>query len=122
MQLYYLIYLIDYLDNHVRLCYRSFGMVNKQGTPSYAVYEIDPDQPVYVIGVASQLTKLPIWTLRVLDREGIVKAKRSEGQTRLYSLNHVRRLMHIHGLMVEQGVNVQGVRVILRMETRTEYY
>ena len=97
-------------------------MVKPQSTPEHEAFKIQPDEPVYVIGVVSQLTKLPIWTLRVLDREGIVEAKRSEGQTRLYSLNNLRRLVHIRELLIEEGVNVRGVRVILRMETRTEYY
>ena len=81
-------------------------------------FEIDPAEPVYVIGIVSQLIRLPVWTLRILDREGIVKAKRRQGRWRLYSLNDLRRLVHVRRLLVERGVNVQGVRVILRMETR----
>ena len=96
-------------------------MVRGQRVPAYAQFEINPDEPVYVIGVVSQLTGLPVWTLRALDREGIVRAKRSVGQTRLYSLNHVRQLVHIRELIMEEGVNVHGVRIILRMEMRTTY-
>lgn len=97
-------------------------MVRRQEGPQSEAFEIEPDEPVYVIGVVSQLTKLPIWTLRALDREGIVRAKRSEGQTRLYSLDDLRRLVHIRELLIQEHVNVQGVRVILRMEMRTAYY
>ncbi len=78
-------------------------------------FAIETDEPVYIIGVVSDLVQLPIWTLRVLDREGLVKPKRRAGKARLYSLNDVRSLLRIRQLMVEQGVNVQGVRVILRM-------
>ena len=84
--------------------------------PADTHFEIEPDEPVYVIGVVSQLVRLPVWTLRVLDREGLVKAKRRAGRARLYSLEDVRRLLRIRRLCVEQGVNWQGVRVILRME------
>ena len=85
-----------------------------------AQFDIDPNEPVYVIGVVSQLIRLPIWTLRILDREGLVKAKRREGHWRCYSLNDLRRLRQIRQLIVEQGVNVKGVRVILHM-TRVTY-
>lgn len=79
-------------------------------------FDIGPDEPVYVIGVVSRLVRLPIWTLRVLDREGLVKAKRRTGRARLYSLHDVRRLIRIRQLCIEEGVNWDGIRVILRME------
>jgi DNA-binding transcriptional MerR regulator len=86
-----------------------------QQTPEFA---IDPEEPVYVIGVVSHLVRLPIWTLRILDREGIVKPRRRAGRARLYSLEDMRRLIHIRHLCQEQGVNWQGVRIILHMESR----
>ena len=82
-------------------------------------FSIEPDEPVYVIGVVSRLVRIPIWTLRALDREGLVKAKRRRGHARLYSLADVRRLIVIRRLVVEQGVNIRGVRVIMRMTVRS---
>ena len=79
-------------------------------------FAIDPQEPVYVIGVVSRLVRLPIWTLRILDREGLVKPRRRSGRSRLYSLHDIRMLLRIRRLCVEQGVNVAGVRVILQME------
>jgi len=81
-------------------------------------FDIEPDEPVYVIGVVSRLVQLPIWTLRILDREGLVKPKRRDGRARLYSLEDLQRLAQIRRLMIEEGVNVQGVRVIMRMQVR----
>lgn len=78
--------------------------------------DIDPGEPVYVIGVVSQLVRIPIWTLRVLDREGVVKPKRRVGRARLYSLKDMRLLVRIRPLLIERRVNIEGVRVILRME------
>lgn len=83
-------------------------------------FAIAADEPVYVIGVVSELVQLPIWTLRVLDREGLVKAHRRAGRSRLYSLADVRRLRHIRVLMIEQGVNIQGIRVILQIRTPSD--
>ena len=57
---------------------------------------IDPQEPVYVIGVVSRLVRWPIWTLRILDREGLVKPKRRSGRARLCSLHDIRMLLRIH--------------------------
>ena len=82
-------------------------------------FVINPEEPVYVIGVVSRLVRLPIWTLRILDREGLVKPRRRVGRARLYSLHEVRRLLRIRRLLIDQRVNVEGVRVIMRMERTT---
>ena len=81
-------------------------------------FDIDPAEPVYVIGIVSRLVRLPVWTLRILDREGLVRPKRRAGRARLYSLRDMQRLVHIRRLCEEHGVNRHGVRVILRMETQ----
>jgi DNA-binding transcriptional MerR regulator len=86
--------------------------LNRQ--PAEPQFEVAPDEPVYVIGVVSELIELPVWTLRVLDRQGVVKAKRREGRGRLYSLNDLRLLSLVRRLMIDEGVNMQGVRVIIQ--------
>lgn len=88
-----------------------------RATPeSQAQFDLDPNEPVYVIGVVSQLIRMPMWTLRILDREGIVKAKRRDGRWRLYSHNDLKQLIHVRRLLIEQGVNMKGIRVIMQME------
>ncbi len=77
---------------------------------------ISPDEPVYVISVASKLVDLPIWTLRQLDKAGVVCPKRVGKKSRLYSLKDIKRLEYVHYLMEEKGVNVRGIRIILEME------
>jgi DNA-binding transcriptional MerR regulator len=79
-------------------------------------FAIDPGEPVYVIGVVSHLVRIPIWTLRLLDREGLVKPRRRRGRARLYSMKDVKRLARIRQLCVERRVNLEGVRIILQME------
>lgn len=91
-------------------------MRRKPIEPPGQEFAIRPEEPVYVIGVVSHLVRLPIWTLRVLDREGLVKPKRRRGRARLYSLQDIRRLFRIRQLCVERRVNLHGVRVILTME------
>ncbi|MCM8800600.1 MAG: MerR family transcriptional regulator [Candidatus Omnitrophica bacterium] len=79
---------------------------------------ISPDEPVYVISVVSKLVDLPIWTLRQLDKAGIVCPKRVGRKIRLYSLKDIKKLEYIHFLMEEKGVNINGIRVILELESK----
>jgi len=80
--------------------------------------QISPDEPVYVISVASKLVDLPIWTLRQLDKAGIVCPKRIGKKSRLYSLKDIKRLEYVHYLMEEKQVNVHGIKIIIEMETK----
>jgi MerR family transcriptional regulator/heat shock protein HspR len=77
---------------------------------------ISPDEPVYVISVVSRLVDLPIWTLRQLDKKGIVRPKRIGKKSRFYSLKDVRRLEYVHYLMQDKHVNIHGIRIILEKE------
>lgn len=74
---------------------------------------ISADEPVYVISVVSRLVDLPIWTLRQLDKAGVVCPKRIGKKSRLYSLKDVRRLEYVHFLMLEKRVNIRGIKFIL---------
>jgi MerR family transcriptional regulator/heat shock protein HspR len=78
--------------------------------------KISPDEPVYIISVVSKLVELPVWTLRALDKAGVVKPKRVGKKSRLYSLKDIRKLEYIHYLMEEKGVNIKGIKMILELE------
>jgi MerR family transcriptional regulator/heat shock protein HspR len=78
--------------------------------------KIAPDDPVYVIGVVSRLLEIPEWTLRSLEKEGLVRPKRSARRCRMYSFEDIKRIEYIYYLMEEKGVNIRGVKVILEME------
>ncbi len=84
--------------------------------PLFDIY-ISPDEPVYVISVVSRLVDLPVWTLRQLDKSGIVCPKRAGKKNRLYSLKDIKKLEYVHYLMTDKRVNIHGVRVILQKET-----
>ena len=79
---------------------------------------ISPDEPVYIISVVSKLVDLPVWTLRALDKAGVVRPCRKGKKNRLYCLKDIKRLEYIHYLMEDKGVNIQGVKIILEMEKR----
>jgi DNA-binding transcriptional MerR regulator len=70
--------------------------------------------PIYTIGAASRLTGIPIWTLRWIERHGLLRPTRTAGRQRLYTDVDLTRLKDVRGLM-EQKVNLAGIRVILRL-------
>lgn len=84
--------------------------------PLFDIY-ISPDEPVYVISVVSKLVDLPVWTLRELDKKGVLRPKRIGKKSRLYSLKDVKRLEYIHYLMEEKRVNIHGIKIILEKES-----
>lgn len=77
---------------------------------------ISPDEPVYVISVVSKLVRIPVWTLRQLDKAGVVCPKRIGKKSRLYSLKDMRKLEYVHFLIEEKHVNISGVKIILEKE------
>jgi len=77
---------------------------------------ISPDEPVYVISVVSKLLDMPVWTLRQLDKQGIVCPKRIGKKSRLYSMKDIRKLEYISYLMEEKHVNIGGIKIILEIE------
>jgi MerR family transcriptional regulator/heat shock protein HspR len=80
--------------------------------------QISVDEPVYVISVVSKLVDMPIWTLRTLDKAGVVRPKRIGKKSRLYSLKDVKKLEYVHYLMEDKNVNISGVKIILEMEAK----
>jgi len=81
---------------------------------------IDPDAPVFVISVAAQLAEMHPQTLRGYDRLGLVVPGRSRGRGRRYSLRDIARLRHIQHLSQVEGINLEGIRRILVLESELE--
>lgn len=77
---------------------------------------INPEDSVYVIGIVARLVKLPVWTLRELDKKGVVHPKRINKKTRCYSLKDIKKLEYIRYLIEEKHVNISGVKIILEIE------
>jgi len=73
------------------------------------------DRPVYIISVAAELVDMHPQTLRLYERKGLIRPKRSGGKTRLYSERDVEKLREIRRLTQELGVNLAGVEEIIRL-------
>ncbi len=77
-------------------------------------------QKLFMISVVSEMLDIHPQTLRLYEREGFIKPKRSGGNTRLYSEEDVEKLEMILRLTRELGVNLAGVEVILSMREKME--
>ena len=75
---------------------------------------------LFMISVVSEMLDIHPQTLRLYEREGFLKPKRSGGNTRLYSEEDVEKLEMILRLTRELGVNLAGVEVILTMRGKME--
>lgn len=75
---------------------------------------------VYVISVAAELAGVHPQTLRVYERKGLLQPKRTEGNTRRYSAEDIARLRRIQELTQEQGVNLAGAKMVLRLEEQLD--
>jgi MerR family transcriptional regulator, heat shock protein HspR len=74
----------------------------------------------YMISVVAENYDIHPQTLRLYEREGLLKPSRSEGNTRLYTEEDLERLELILNLTRDLGVNLAGVEVVLNMRQRME--
>jgi MerR family transcriptional regulator/heat shock protein HspR len=74
------------------------------------------DRPRYMISVAAELVGMHPQTLRVYETKGLVRPRRTPGNTRLYSDVDLERLRLIQRLTGELGLNLAGVETVLRLE------
>jgi MerR family transcriptional regulator/heat shock protein HspR len=74
----------------------------------------------YMISAVAQKYNIHPQTLRLYEREGLLKPSRTEGNTRLYSEEDLERLETILSLTRDLGVNLAGVEIILNMRARIE--
>jgi MerR family transcriptional regulator/heat shock protein HspR len=74
------------------------------------------DRPRYMISVAAELVGMHPQTLRMYEQKGLVRPKRTAGNTRLYSDADVERLRLIQRLTTELGLNLAGVERVLMLE------
>src|SRR6059036_424958 len=72
----------------------------------------------YMISSVAEQYEIHPQTLRLYEREGLLKPSRSEGNTRLYTAEDVERLEVILHLTRDLGVNLAGVEIILNMRAK----
>jgi len=73
-----------------------------------------------MISAVAEMYGIHPQTLRLYEREGLLKPSRTEGNTRLYTDEDVQRLEFILSLARDLGVNIAGIAIILQMRERME--
>ena len=74
----------------------------------------------YHISSVARLYDIHPQTLRLYEREGLLKPSRSEGNTRLYSDEDLKQLEVILNLSRDLGVNLAGIEIVLNMRRKIE--
>ena len=74
----------------------------------------------YTISAVAEQFEIHPQTLRLYEREGLLKPSRSEGNTRLYTETDLERLEIILSLTRDLGVNLAGVEIILNMREKMD--
>jgi MerR family transcriptional regulator/heat shock protein HspR len=73
-----------------------------------------------MISAVAEMYAIHPQTLRLYEREGLLRPSRSEGNTRLYTDEDLERLEFILSLTRDMGVNMAGIAVVLQMRERME--
>jgi len=68
-----------------------------------------------MISIISERYNIHPQTLRLYEREGLIKPARTQGNTRLYGEDEIRKLEMILTLTRDLGVNLAGVEVVLQL-------
>jgi MerR family transcriptional regulator, heat shock protein HspR len=77
-----------------------------------------PRKAGYMISAVAEQFQIHPQTLRLYEREGLLKPSRSEGNTRLYTDDDLERLEVILKLTRDLGVNLAGVEIVLNMREK----
>ena len=77
-------------------------------------------QGAYMISSVAEMYDIHPQTLRLYEREGLLKPSRTEGNTRLYTDEDLERLEFILSLARDLGVNISGIAIILQMRERMD--
>lgn len=77
-------------------------------------------QRTYTISAVAELYDIHPQTLRLYEREGLLKPSRSMGNTRLYTDADLERLEVILALTRDMGVNLAGVEIIINMREKMQ--
>lgn len=73
-----------------------------------------------MISAVAEMYGIHPQTLRLYEREGLLKPSRTEGNTRYYTDEDLQRLEFILSLARDLGVNISGIAIILQMRERME--
>ena len=74
---------------------------------------VETTTPVYTLSTTSELSKIPVHSIRQYIDKGLIIPFKKESNRNLFSQVDVLRLMYIHKLLNEDGLNIAGIRSLL---------
>ena len=77
-------------------------------------------RPRYMISVAADIVGMHPQTLRIYESKGLIRPKRTAGNTRLYSEADIERLRLIQQLTNDLGLNLAGVEQVMQLQDEVE--
>lgn len=97
-----------------------FDLPTSQTFQTFQTYQTFMKRKIktYTISAVAELFDIHPQTLRLYEREGLLKPSRSVGNTRLYEDADIERLEVILSLTRDLGVNLAGVEIILNMREK----
>ncbi len=96
------------------------GMPDKAQTKGEGMTAKRKSKGAYMISSVAEMYGIHPQTLRMYEREGLLKPSRTDGNTRLYTDEDLERLEFILNLARDLGVNIAGIGIILQMRERME--
>jgi MerR family transcriptional regulator/heat shock protein HspR len=91
----------------------------KRVTPKSAKRVTD-DRAVFVISVAAELAGVHPQTLRMYERKGLLRPRRTDGNTRRYSQADIEVVRIIQKMTQERGMNLAGVEMVIELQRELE--
>jgi len=76
------------------------------------IQPISPDVPIYPIGVAAKMVNVHPRTLRIYEKEGLIKPKK-RGARRMFSADDIQWITCMRTLIHEQGISIPGLKKLL---------
>ena len=73
------------------------------------------DRPLFTIGTAARILGVSVPTLRLYERKGLLLARKSDGNQRLYSKRDLERIRCIRSAINEHKISIEGIRRIHSM-------
>lgn len=78
------------------------------------------DRALFVISIAAELAGVHPQTLRMYERKGLLRPKRTEGRARRYSERDIEHVRLIQELTQSRGVNLAGVEMVMSLTREIE--
>ncbi len=75
----------------------------------------DQSEPLYAIGAAARMLGVSVATLRLYERRGLILARKSAGNQRLYSPSDIERIQCIRSAINDHKISIEGIRRIQSM-------